>query len=138
MSIDQFWDTKGVTEFRALDDGRIAMKFAGENGKNRVLTIPASHATILILSLADFASKITKTHDVGDIASVQRFKVESVSVAAATDGSEYAIALTTVDQLEAHFGLPAATAEALAAGLIATLAAHGRSPTALTGDGPKH
>lgn len=58
-----FWDTKGVTEIAALDNGRIGLKFTDKDGVNRVLTILASHAVPLILSLADFASQITKTHE---------------------------------------------------------------------------
>ena len=134
-----FWDTKGVVDLAALENGRIGLKFAGEDGVQRVLTIPASHAVIMILSLIDFASKITKTHDVGDsISDLQRLNVDSISVGAAHDGSEFSLIVRTVDQLEAHFGLPAATTEALAAGLISTLAEHGRLPADLTGEGLSH
>ncbi len=136
---DMYWDTKGVVDFAALENGRIGLKFAGEDGVQRVLTIPASHAVILIVSLADFAGKIASTHDVGDaISDVQRFTVDSVAVAAARDGSEYSLVLRTVDNLELHLRLPVTTTEALAAGLISTLAEHGRSPADLKGDGPHH
>ncbi len=131
------WDTKGVVEFAALENGRIGLKFAGEDGKQRVLTIPASHAVILIVSLADFAGKIADTHDIGDtISDVQRLTVESISIGAARDGSEYSLVLRTIDKLELHLRLPVPTTEALAAGLIETLAEHGRSPADLKGEGP--
>ena len=134
-----YWDTKGVVEFAALENGRIGLKFAGEDGVQRVLTIPASHAVILIVSLADFASKIASTHDVGDaISDVQRLNVDSIGVGAARDGSEYSLLLRTVDNLELHLRLPVTTTEALAAGLISTLAEHGRSPADLKGEGPHH
>lgn len=126
---DLYWDTKGVIDMAALENGRIGLKFAGEDGTNRVITIPASHAVILILSLTDFASKIAKTHNIGDkISDVQRFKVDSIGIGSADDGSEFSLVLTTVNQLEAHFALPAKTTAVLAAGLISTLAEHGLEP----------
>lgn len=136
---DLYWDTKGVIDMAALENGRIGLKFAGEDGTNRVLTIPASHAVILILSLTDFASKITKTHSVGDtISDVQRLKVDSIGIASARNGSEFSLVVKTVDQLEAHFALPAKTAEALAGGLISMLAEHGRKPENLKTQSPMH
>ncbi len=134
---DMYWDTKGVVNLAALENGRIGLKFAGEDGVQRVLTIPASHAVILIVSLADFAGKIAKTHDIGDtISDIQQFNVESVGVGSASDGSEYTLVLRTIDKLELHLRLPVITTEALAAGLISTLADDGRSPAALKGEGP--
>ncbi len=134
---DMYWDTKGVVDFAALENGRIGLKFAGEDGVQRVLTIPASHAVILIVSLADFAGKIAKTHDIGDtISDVQQFTVESVGVGSAPDGYEYSLVLRTIDKLELHLRLPVIATEALAAGLISTLADDGRSPAALKGEGP--
>ncbi len=134
-----YWDTKGVVELAALENGRIGLKFAGEDGVQRVLTIPASHAVILIVSLADFASKIASTHDVGDtISDVQRLQVDSIGIGSARDGSEYSLVLRTVDNLELHLRLPVTTTEALAAALISTLAEHGRSPADLKGKGPLH
>ena len=139
MMPDLYWDTKGVVEFAALKNGRIGLKFAGEDGVQRVLTIPASHAVILIISLTDFASKIAKTHDVGDaISDIQKLTAKSISVGSARDGSEYSLVLTTADNLELHLRLPVPTTEALAAGLIATLAEHGRSPADLKGEGSHH
>ena len=132
-----YWDTKGVVEFAALENGRIGLKFAGEDGVQRVLTIPASHAVNLIVSLTDFAGKIASTHDIGDaISDVQRLTAESVAIGSARDGSEYSLVLRTVDNLELHLRLPVTTTEALAAGLISTLAEHGRSPADLKGEGP--
>ncbi len=136
---NEYWDTKGVVDMAALENGRIGLKFAGEDGVQRVLTIPASHAVILIVSLTDFAGKIAKTHDVGDaISDIQKLTVESISVGSARDGSEYSLMLRTVDNLELHLRLPVPTTEALAAGLISTLAEHGRSPADLKGEGPVH
>ncbi len=134
-----YWDTKGVVELAALENGRIGLKFAGEDGVQRVLTIPASHAVNLIVSLTDFASKIASTHDIGDaISDVQRFTVNTVGVGSARDGSEYSLVLRTVDNLELHLRLPVTTTEALAAALISTLADDGRSPADLKGEGPYH
>ena len=139
MANQLYWDTKGVVNFAALENGRIGLKFAGEDDTQRVLTIPASHAVILIVSLADFAGKIASTHDVGDaISNVQRLNVDSIGVGSARDGSEYSLLLRTVDNLELHLRLPVPTTEALAAGLIETLAEHGRSPADLKSKGPHH
>ncbi len=136
---DMYWDTKGVVDFAALENGRIGLKFAGEDGVQRVLTIPASHAAILIVSLTNFASKIARTHDIGDtISDIQQHIINSVGVGSAPDGSEYSLVLRTVDNLELHLRLPVTTTEALAAGLIETLAEHGRSPADLKGEGPLH
>ena len=136
---DMYWDTKGVVDIAALENGRIGLKFAGEDGVQRVLTIPASHAVILIVSLTNLAGKITKTHDVGDtISDIQQLNIDSVGVGSAPDGSEYSLVLRTVDNLELHLRLPVITTEALAAGLIATLAEDGRSPADLKGEGLHH
>ncbi len=136
---DMYWDTKGVVHLAALKNGRIGLKFAGEDGVQRVLTIPASHAVNLIVSLTNFAGKIASTHDVGDaVSDVQRLNVDSIAVGSARDGSEYSLVLRTVDNLELHLRLPVPTTEALAAGLIETLAEHGRSPADLKGKGPHH
>ncbi len=137
--VDMYWDTKGVVDFAALENGRIGLKFAGEDGVQRVLTIPASHAVILIVSLTNLAGKITKTHDVGDtISDIQQLNIDSVGVGSAPDGSEYSLVLRTVDNLELHLRLPVPATEALAAALIETLAEHGRSPADLKGKGPHH
>ena len=139
MSEDQYWDTKGVTDLAALKNGRIGLKFAGEDGVNRVLTIPAGHAVPLILSLTDFASKITKTHNVGDkISDVQRMTVDSIGVGSASDGSEFSLVVRTVDRLEGHFALPVSVTKALAAGLTSVLAEHGLEPESLQSEGPTH
>ena len=136
---DTYWDTKGVTNIAALKNGRLALKFAGEDGNNRVLTIPASHAINLITSLRSLASQVAKTHDVGEtISDTQRLTADSIGVGSAPDGSEFSLMVRTSDKLELHLGLPPRTAEALAAGLISTLAEHGREPENLKSDSPKH
>ncbi len=89
---DMYWDTKGVVDIAALENGRIGLKFAGEDGVQRVLTIPASHAAILIVSLTNFAGKIARTHDIGDtISDIQQLIIDSVGVGAAPDGSDYSL-----------------------------------------------
>ena len=133
------WDTNGVTKTGALRDGRLNLQFTGKDGQILNIFVPAESIANLIVSLIAFCAKIEKPHDVGDtLSGFHHLAVREIGVAAARDGSEFSLVVTTRDNLELRFRLAPNTIEALAGGLIATLSEHGRSPIPMHPEGSRH
>ena len=133
------WETNGVTKLSALGDGRISLEFTGKDDDIRNVFIPAESVSNLVATLIAFCAEIQHTHDVGEvIEKSQNLSVREIGVGAAKDGSEFSLIVTTTDNLQLRFLLTPVTTEALAGGLIVTLAEHGRSPTPVQSEGPLH
>lgn len=139
MSKVQAWDTNGVTDLGALDDGRIKLEFSGTDGQKRNILIPGASIPHLVASLVAFNAKVsTATGTKDTIAGTHMLGVKSFTVGADESGSDFAVALTTGDGLQLRFLLNTNNAEALATALVATLAEHGRSLPPLSSGGVKH
>lgn len=133
------WDTNGVTKIGALEDGRISLQFSGKDGETRNVFIPAPSLSNLVISLMGFGAKAAERLDIGEaIDGSQMLSVHDVAVAAAKDGSEFSLIVTTQDRLELRFLLTRATIELLADGLVASLSEHGWSPSPPNPPGEVH
>ena len=124
------FDTVGVTKVGALRDGRISLQFTGTDGDVRNVFIPAASVSNMVTTLLALCAKIELPKNVGDKMEGQHnISIRQIGIGAAEDGSEFSIVVRTIDNLELRFQLTPESIESFAGGLIATLSAHGRSPT---------
>ena len=135
------WDTVGATGVSALDDGRFVLKFTGTDGAERKVFIPGTSVGQLVTSLIalNAAARVKSGGKIGDpVQGSNLMGVAEVSIAAAADGNQFALGITTGDKLQLRFLLDRDTTEALASGLVASLAKHGAAIGSTFPQGTKH
>lgn len=136
---NKLWHTSGVVDMKVLENNKVGLKFTGEDGTNRALTIPVTHTLILACALFDLAEKASKTHEIGDtLTNLPNLRPTAVSVGEARDGSAFSLLFQIGKNAELQVPLSPETTESLAAGLIEVLRRHGRTPQDLKGAGTRH
>jgi hypothetical protein len=132
------WNAE-VTGVGALDGGRAKLELTGQDGQKRNVFLPAGTLPALVASLVGLSATLAKKTGGPDaLAGKHMMGLKSFTIGSDDSGQEFALALTTIDGLELAFQLDGRTAEALTAGLVSTLEKHGRSPSLLRSQRPKH
>jgi hypothetical protein len=135
------WDTIGATDIGVLTDGRFMLGFTGaEDGVVHNVFIPAEAVAPLVATLIAVNAKAAKTMpSIGDEVSGKfLLEITQSSVLAGENGTEFALSLMTRDELALRLHFDPNTIEALATGIVAVLAKHGRYVDLPRAPGRKH
>ena len=133
------WNTTGITGLGLLSDGRLKLEFTGADGEKRNIFMPADLIPLLVVKLIDFNAKVAATQGKGDLKPGDNVaSVKHVAAGSNDDGTEFFLALTTLDDLQLRFLLTTRMTEGLALGLVSELSRHGKSLPPLHSEGSKH
>jgi hypothetical protein len=134
------WDTDGVTKLGAMTNGRLNLEFSGTDGTKRNIFVPGETVSMLVASLIAFNAKASKAAGKTDVflPGTKLLSVKSVGIGSDERGSEFALSLTTKDDLQLRFDFDPNTIEALAIGLIAILEKHGKTLPPQRPEGLRH
>ena len=125
------WDTIGSTGAGIIGSDKLRLEFTGTDGSKRNIFVPiASLGSCFATVTALLSEAYRRGHlsaDVGqELASQFLVGVSQFQVASDEAGNEYVLSIVTKDGLQLQFHLDPNTTEALAEGLVAVLAKHGK------------
>jgi hypothetical protein len=121
-------DKNGVTQVGLLTDGRANLTFVGTDEQTRNIFIPGASIGQLVIALIAAGAEFERFQgsEIGDaIPSSHLMGINAAAVASDQSGTDFAISLTTKDELTLRFHFDRNTIQSLATALVATLAKYG-------------